>query len=58
MGADVITAVIDDLAWGLRATLVCILRVLLRIRDAEGCVGLRRNDIFDPLGMCLGQGCR
>ena len=53
-----IIAVIDDLAWALSATLVCILRVLLRIHDAEGCVGLKRNDMFDPVGICLGRRCR
>jgi hypothetical protein len=31
---------------------MCVLRVLLWIHDVEDCVGLERNDMFDPFGMC------
>lgn len=47
---DASLAVIDDLVLVLRD--MCILRVLVWIHDVEDCVGLKRNDMFDPFGMC------
>jgi hypothetical protein len=48
---DATLAIIDRLVLAPRD--MCVLRVLLWIHDAEDCVGLKKNDIFGPFGMCF-----